>query len=148
MGDFQKDLAVGSKAQDFIISQLKEEHEGLVQVEGNFKDFDLKADDGYTAEVKFDILSQKTKNVGFEYKCYGKKSGVSNTKALEWVHIYYLDGKWVYSRMNTNNLKAFLKSNWESLKKVSGGDNNASKMALVSVYDVADSFGYISISST
>lgn len=147
MGNFQKDLETGARAQDLIISQLSKEHPGLHQVQGNFKDFDLIADDGYTAEVKFDALSRKTQRVGFEYECSGKKSGIANTKSFEWVHIYKLYNDWVYSKMKTSDLKAFLKSNWNSLEKVCGGDNNSSKMALVSVYDIGDSFEFTRLSS-
>jgi hypothetical protein len=148
MGNFQKDLETGARAQDFVIKQLEKEHKGIHQVPGYFKDYDLIADDGYTAEVKFDVLSRETHRTGFEYECYGKKSGVACTKAREWIHIYKLYNDWVYSKIPVGDLKAFLKSNWKELKTVPGGDNNASKMALVSVYDVADSFGYISIFST
>ena len=142
MGNFLKDLKRGHKAEQYVIKQLGREHENLHAVEGSFKDYDLIADDGYTAEVKYDELSEKTGNVGFEYECYGKESGVASTKAFEWVHIYKLNRVWVYSTISTNSLKSFLKANWKYLDKVKGGDNNASKMVLLSASDLADSFGF------
>ena len=142
MRNFKSDLQLGEKAQDYIIKAKSKEHKGLKQVEGNFKEYDLIAEDGYTAEVKFDILSRETQKVGIEYECNNQKSGIARTKAYEWIHFYKLYNDWVYSTVNTSSLKSFLKSNWNSLDKVNGGDSNTSKMVLVSVYDFADTFGF------
>lgn len=142
MRNFKSDLELGQKAQDYIIKTLSSQHKGLKQVEGNFKEYDLVADDGYTAEVKFDILSRQTQKVGIEYECNNSKSGIAKTKAYEWIHFFKLYNDWVYSTIKTDSLKSFLKSNWNSLDKVNGGDNSTSKMVLVSVYDFADTFGF------
>ena len=142
MDNFQKDLKTGGRAEEFIISQFEKQHKGLRQGFGNIKGYDLIADDGYTAEVKYDRLSAKTQKIGFEYECYGKESGIAKTKAVEWIHIFKLYDQWVYCAIPTPSLKSFLKSNWEFLQKAQGGDNNASKMVIVSVYDFADAFSY------
>lgn len=145
MGNFKKDLNTGERAQNYIISQLKDLHKGLKQVEGSFKDYDLVASDGYTAEVKFDRLSEKTNRVGIEYECFGKKSGISVTKAYEWVHVYKLYNQWVYSVIPVTELKAYIKNNWGYLKKASGGDEGTSKMVLIPVQDFAEAFGFYPI---
>ena len=142
MGDFNSDLTTGQKAQNYIINQLGDLHKGLRQVEGSFKDYDLVADDGYTAEIKYDILSRKTNKVGIEYECFGKKSGIATTKAYEWIHFYKLYNQWVYTVVPTIDLKAYIKNNWEYLKKASGGDKGTSKMVLIPVQDLAEAFGF------
>ena len=142
MSKFDKDLQTGAQAEKYIVGQLATHHKGLRRVKVKSKDYDLVAADGYTAEVKFDILSQKTHNIGIEYECSGKKSGIACTKAMDWVHIYKLGNDWVYSVVSTNDLKSFLKSNWEFLSKVKGGDNSASRMVLVPTLDFVDTFSF------
>lgn len=145
MDNFKRSLELGGRAQKYIIKHHSKDHKGLRQVEGNFKDYDVIADDGYTAEIKYDILSEKTGNVGFEYHCFGKPSGIATTKALDWIHFYRLNGKLVYSIVRVNDLKSFLRSNWKSLDKKKGGDYNCSKMVVVPALDFADHFSYLPV---
>ena len=145
MGNFTQDLKIGQKAQDFIIKELELQFPGLKSVQGNFSNYDLISDSGYTAEVKFDIKSKLTNNVGIEYEYNKEPSGLAKTKAMEWIHIYFLQGSWVYSRIKTADLKAFIKSNWKYLKKLSGGDRNSSKMILINSEDFGDTFNYTPI---
>lgn len=145
MTKFNDDLTIGHKAEDYILSQLKEEFPSIKRFKGYNKDFDLVTVDGYSFEVKFDRISKDTKRVGFEFECNGKPSGIKSTKANEWIHIYYLYDKWVYSRVAIKSLKAFLRNNKEYLQIAEGGDNNASKMALVSVYDFSETFSFTPI---
>lgn len=146
MGNFSQDLKIGEKAENFLIKELQEELPGLKSTQGNFPDYDLISDSGYTIEVKFDAISKTTGNVGFEYECNNHPSGLASTKAMEWIHVYYLIDKWVYSRIRTNNLKSFIKDNWNELKKVKGGDRNSSKLILIDSEDFANNFPYKEIS--
>ena len=148
MTKFNDDLTTGHCAEEYVLSQLKKEFPTLKQVKVKNKDYDLVDDSGYSFEVKYDILSKDTGNVGFELECYGKPSGLKATKANEWIHIFYVHGKWVYTRVAVGSLKSFLKSNKDYLKVVMGGDNNASKMVLVDAYVLTDIFSFWPISST
>ena len=143
---FKQDLQIGQKAQEYIVKQLSKEFKGIKSVPGLCSDCDLIADNGYTIEVKFDLKSKLTNNIGIEYRYKGKPSGIAKTKSQEWVHIYYLNG-WVYSRIKVNDLKAYLKSNWGYLPKLKGGDNNNSKMVIVKSEDFANRFGFMPILS-
>ena len=148
MRNFQSDLKKGQKVESIILEKLKKDHAGIKRVLGKKKEYDLIADDGYTAEVKFDELSEKTGNVGIEFECYGHPSGIEVTTAYEWIHIYKLYNNWVWSKIKTSELKAFIRNNKDYLHTGKGGDYDASLMHLVSVYDFADSFGFSVISST
>lgn len=148
MGNFQRDLERGNKVEDVVIKYLKKDHKGLRRVLGNVKEYDLIAEDGYTAEVKFDELSAKTGNVGIEFECYGKPSGIEVTIAYEWIHIYKLYSDWVYSEIKPADLKAFLRNNKDYLHTGKGGDYGVSLMHLINVHDFADAFGFKQISST
>ena len=63
MGNFSQDLKIGEKAENFLIKELQEELPGLKSTQGNFPDYDLISDSGYTIEVKFDAISRTTGNV-------------------------------------------------------------------------------------
>ena len=145
MGDFQKDLELGVRAQEFIIKQLQPEFPSIKSIPGKFSNFDLKSNSGYTAEVKYDRVSKRTQNVGIEFKYNNKLSGISTTTAIEWIHIYHLKDNIVYSRIRTHDLKAFLRSNWDKLVKVDGGDDGKSRLTLISVSDFTNRFDYTTI---
>lgn len=146
MGDFSEDLKIGIKAQDFLIKELEGELPGLKSIQGNFSNYDLVSNSGYTIEVKFDIKSKLTNNIAIEYEFNNNPSGLASTKAVEWIHIYYLKDKWVYSRIKTDNLKAFIRNNWKELRKLKGGDRNDSKLILIKTEDFVNSFPYREIS--
>ncbi len=138
---FNSDLNTGLKAERAVIKRLQKEMPTLKQVQVG-SDYDLIDDDGYTIEVKYDKLSERTGNVGIEYLYKGKDSGLSATKAMEWVHIFFLDGEWVFARIPVSKLKSYIRSNWEYIKKVDGGDDLLAKMALISSDDFANTFSY------
>lgn len=148
MGNFQRDLERGNKVEDVVLKIKAKQHKGLKRVEGKNSGYDLIADEGYTAEVKFDELSAKTGNVGIEFECYGKPSGIEVTIAYEWIHIYKLYSDWVYSEIKPADLKAFLRNNKDYLHTGKGGDYGVSLMHLINVHDFADAFGFKQISST
>jgi hypothetical protein len=145
MKNFEDDLNTGIRAQNFIIKQLEKEYGKMKSSEGNFKDYDLINDKNYTFEVKFDLLSRETGNVGIEYSCNNQKSGISATKANGWIHIYFLDNRWVYSKMDVTELKNFIKENWDYFKKVVGGDGNRAKIILIPIKEFANKFDFIEI---
>ena len=145
MGNFIEDVKVGEKVQDFIIKELHDEFPSLKSQHGNFANYDLVSEDGYTIEVKFDRGSANTGNVVIEYKYDGEPSGISKTAALEWVHVFSHHSKWAYCRIKVRELKAFIKNNWKYLKKVEGGDAYKSKMVLIPVNDFMDTFPYKNI---
>jgi hypothetical protein len=141
---FDSDLNTGLKAERAVIKKLQKEMPTLKQVQVG-SDYDLIDDNGYTIEVKYDKLSEKTPNVGIEFRCNGKLSGIATTKAMEWVHIFNLDGEWVYARAPIHRLKSFLRSNQGVLNIVDGGDGNRAKLALVNKDDFANHFTYYKV---
>lgn len=66
-----------------------------------FKDWDIKSvfilngvPKDITWEVKDDMISSQTWNVWFEFRCFGKPSGVFASKA-DYI-VYHVDGKYYY----------------------------------------------------
>ncbi len=141
---FTSDLKTGHKAEEWVVKKLKEEFPTLKRVEEGSA-YDLIDDDGYTIEVKFDKLSEKTPNLGIEYLCSNKPSGLSATKAMEWVQIFNLDGEWVYSRTPVSKLQSYIRANWDYLSKVDAGDGLRAKIVLINKDDFANTFHYYEV---
>lgn len=140
MGNFEKDLAIGEKAELFIAGLLSKECPTIGKIQGYNIYKDLFDKSGYSAEVKFDRESKKTGNVAIEYRYKGKPSGISTSKAYEWIIIYF-NHEWIYSRIERVRLMAFVKANFEHLKKVKGGDNNQSSLVLIGTPLFSETFG-------
>jgi hypothetical protein len=140
MNSFKEDLELGVRAQDFIIKQLSPQLRGLNAVEGYFKEYDLISDDGYTIEVKYDRLSKDTNNIGIEYECNHKPSGIASTKAIEWVHIFHYNKQVVYSRIKAQDLRAYIDSNRSYLPTARGGDGGRAELYLINKDDFVTRF--------
>jgi hypothetical protein len=142
MNTFENDLKVGQRAEEYVLEQLKSEHPGLKRVYGMSLHSDLEDEDGYTVEVKYDIRSKDTGNVGIEYRHRGVLSAISVSKATEWVLVYFLNGVgWVYTKVKTNDLRAFLRNNWKYFKKFKGSGDK-SDLVLVATTLLAENFPY------
>lgn len=99
-------------------------------------------------EVKYDKLSRKTGRVAIEYEAYGKPKGIEETLADHYFIICYdkdwfelkdkiaQKGWWIGILIKTEKLKGLV--NTMSYNKVSGGDNNGTKMHLVPVEDIRE----------
>lgn len=137
---FDEDLKQGERAEFAILRTLKRQHPELKKIKGYEKGFDL-SDGVYSVEVKYDKESVKTGNIAMEilYKTF--PSGISSTRAIDWVHIYYYKG-WGYSIANVSELKRFIKANIAYFRIVVGGDNMDSKIVLLPCQIVANNFGF------
>lgn len=138
--DFRKTRIKGEKAELRVIEWLKEEHPGLKKIEGYCKGYDLEDSFGYRVEVKLDLASERTGNIGLEYQYKGSLSGIGVTIANDWVHIFYYKNKWIYMIANVLDLKNFIRSNWGCFKVVNGGDDNLAKIILIKKEWVVENF--------
>ena len=139
---FNEDLNIGHRAEEYVLSELKKEFPNLKRVYGMSLHCDLKDDSGYTVEVKYDTRSRSTENVAIEYRHRGKLSGISISRAMEWVIIYFLKGTgWVYTRVKTNDLRAFLKNNQQYFQKYKGSGDK-SDLILVNTTLLATHLSY------
>jgi hypothetical protein len=127
--NFQKDLKVSYKSVDKVKNLL--ESKGAEQLEINHdKKYDIRFTFNsrcFTIEVKQDFLFQKTGNVAIEYVSRNRDSGVTTSEADIWCYVL---GEEVYF-CPTKRLRAILENT--EFRKVSGGDNNTSRMYLVPV---------------
>ena len=85
---FQKDLIRGSKAEYYILNQVKERYPNARKIEGYFKEYDIIVPEvNKTIEVKFDEMSLTTGNLVVEIEFDGKPSALSTTKTDYWVFV-------------------------------------------------------------
>lgn len=81
-------------------------------------------------EVKRDFLSHKTGNIAVEFESRGEPSGITTTQAHWWAFILDKEGSIIL--VPTEKLRTLIKGK----KIVNGGDNDTSKMYLVSKKDL------------
>ena len=114
-----------SKKPDFK-GDLKFGHQMEDEVEKMFsgKKIEVKSEKG---------MWQRTGNIAIEYQSYGKPSGVEATESDYWFHNLCIDGG-IYATLvfKTETLKKII-SSLDSVKSVSGGDHNASRMYLLNL---------------
>jgi hypothetical protein len=79
---------------------------------------------------------QRTGNIAIEYQCYGKPSGIAATEADYWFHNLCV-GEDIYATIvfKVDILKKII-DNLDSVRSVSGGDNNASRMYLLNLQKI------------
>lgn len=135
---FDTDLKIGERAERFLLEKLREEFPTLKKIEGYNPEYDLIDDNGYSFEVKLDMRSKTSGNVGIEYRHNGQPSAISTSKAMEWVIIYYFN-TWRYTRIKTTLLRAFIKNNWEYFAKFSGKGDKSS-LVLIPTKEFEDYF--------
>jgi hypothetical protein len=82
-------------------------------------------------EVKTDRLAHVTGNVAVEFRCNGRRSGISTTEADYWAFVL-LNGM-IIIMIQTDELKEVARKNYRLGRVVSGGDGNNSEMILVNI---------------
>ena len=89
-------------------------------------------------DKKIEVKSERdmwarTGNIAIEYESYGKPSGISATESDDWFHnICIGDDTFATLVFDVPSLKRII-DNLDEKRTVSGGDNGASKMYLVSL---------------
>jgi hypothetical protein len=122
-------------------------NEALEPNEFDRKKFDLDLSYGKVREQqvadmlqdkKIEVKSERdmwmrTGNIAIEYECNGKASGIQTTESDYWFHNLCIgDDTYATLVFKTDNLRDILNTT-KGKKQVYGGDNNASKMFLVSL---------------
>ena len=135
--DFKKDLQDGQLAEREAIEKLQVHFPEISDFEqSDTKNYDIKGIlDGspITFEVKNDLMAHKTGNVAIEYKCRGKASGLSTSKADYW--IYKFDNTFFLFKTETLRQRLFIEKAY--FRPVTGGDvGSNTKMYLVKVTEL------------
>ena len=142
MDDFPTQLKIANKYEQWLGSKMD------VECYNNDNKYDILLKNGLTIEVKNDFKSE-TGNVALEYFCRNKPSGISVSQADYYIYLYpKLQEVW---KIKTEKLKQMIEDfkngchveNWTTelyFMRVSGGDDNLSKMYLVRQFDIRHLF--------
>jgi len=142
MGDWKEDLKKGQKVEDEFIEVLKYLDNSAYRKRGYCREYDIvMPSSNKLFEVKYDDYSKYSSNWCFEYKFRGEASGLAVTKADYFVMVDDND-YWIF---RTDDLKAFIRNNWDCFRKTKGGNNNDVNMVLVKKSDLANYGDYCKI---
>lgn len=146
--DFKTDLKISQKTEkqisEFLFSKF-----GIKTLEFcNNKDYDLKVDIPKlgikTIEIKEDFSCQRTGNVGLEYECRGKPSGIETSKADYYLYkVHKPDGVKSLYIISTDKLKKMVE-NKLFFRTVVGGDvGSGSKNYLFKLNIIIQNFRHL-----
>ena len=127
MDKFYKDFKQGKKYEDIALGYL--DYDKVEYPAYNCKEYDLitvKNNIKNKIEVKSDRQAPLTGNMAIEYECRNKPSGINATTADFWLYFVVGDKDSCY-KIPVDTLKELVKN----CRKVSGGDDMASKMYLL-----------------
>ena len=136
--NFKKDLIEGNRGEQIACKELEAKGYTFVSYNNDNK-YDIKMkykDKEVTFEVKTDIYKRNgvlfdTGNMAIEYKCRGKLSGISVTKADYFVYLQVVTNEmWI---CKVSDLKEYLKSNKDEyrLTTESGDDGSKTHLCLI-----------------
>lgn len=126
---FSKSKNIGDIAEDTILNFLLSRSIQCRKTDGRKHDIIIVLDSrDICAEIKFDKMSDKTKNIALEY--YNSKSkkdsGFASSNAELWFHVTNINSAiWLTS---PNKIKDFTKNNKPKRTVLQGGDGNADIM--------------------
>ena len=82
----------------------------------------------FTVEVKEDFICNRTGNIGLEFECRGKPSGISVSKSSHYVYkVHCPDGMIRFYIIKTDELRKMIEEKSYS-RVVSGGDKGSNSM--------------------
>ena len=124
--DFRKDFPIARKTEAQIAQYLSEKQKMKFLGECNNSDYDIRMETpsgkNITIEIKEDFSCARTGNVGVEYECRGRASGIEVSKADFYIYkVHQPDGKKGVSVIQTPQLKKMIE-NQEYFRTVVGGD--------------------------
>lgn len=123
--NFNTDLPIAHKTEREIANLLKENFKFEILEFRNDNKYDIKVklkNKEYTIEIKEDFTCEKTRNVGVEYSCREKDSGITVTEADLYLYkIHEPTGEMHYYLMPVYKLKKLIE-NKVYHRKVNGGD--------------------------
>ena len=128
--DFNKDLSIAKKTEEEVSKILANKGAKIISFNNDNKYDILMTYKGkrITVEVKEDFTCEKTGNVGLEYECRGKDSGISCSQADFYVYkIHQPDHQIKFYMMKTSDLKKLIKNRFYH-RVVNGGDPGSNSM--------------------
>jgi hypothetical protein len=137
--NFRKDLPIAKQTEKEVAQFLTDCYGAHILGfdDTNRYDFLMQIEDKLIRiEVKEDFMCEKTGNVGLEYECRGKPSGLAVSEADYYIYkLHTKDHGIVYVRHSTAKLKEMIEKKLYS-RIVNGGDKGSNSMNYLFKYAV------------
>ena len=143
--DFRKDLKIANKTEKEIADYFVSKGFELIEMRNDNKyDIKLKAPKGQviTIEVKEDFTCERTGNIGVEYSCRGRDSGINVCQADFYIYKAHTPRDGIeYLMMETEKLKKIIELKWYH-RTINGGDPGSDSLNylfyLEDIRDISD----------
>jgi len=136
--NFKKDILVAHRTEKEIALYLENRYGAKIISFENTNKYDIKAEirnRTITFEVKEDFICKTTGNVGVEFKCRGKDSGISVSLADYYIYKLHTSSYGIqYVLHKTDVLKDMINNRLYS-RIVNGGDKGSNSMNYLFKYD-------------
>lgn len=137
--NFSQDLPIAIETEREVGDILWEKYKAEILNFHNTNKYDILAKINgvdYTFEVKEDFTCERTGNVGVEFECRGKPSGIQTSEADFYIYKIHTKSEGIrFYLIKTNTLKKIIEEK-EYFRIVNGGDVGSNSMNYLFKYDV------------
>jgi hypothetical protein len=136
---FRKDLKDSERSVEMVREHLKSmNYTHITSNDDGRYDLQYRIHEGkiLRTEVKNDLMYEATGNVAIEFQSRGKPSGISTSQADVW---HYVLGDKIYT-CDTGRIRVYLIQHWDRFRRVQGGDDKTSLIALLPIEEFYDLF--------
>lgn len=134
--NFKEDLKVAKKTEQEVAEILHKKYEMEILDFGKNSNYDIHGKIGNTEitfEVKEDFICETTNNVGVEFECRGKASGIQTTKSNFYIYKLHTKNGIEYIMHPISKLKKMIEDK-KYFRIVNGGDKGSNSMFYLFTY--------------
>jgi hypothetical protein len=144
--DFKKDFPIAKETEREVAGYLNALYNAEILEFGNTNKYDIRArikGKEYTFEVKEDFIGERTGNVGLEYSCRGKPSGIETSQADYYIYKLHtqLNGIQIFMCRTTALKRSILEHKY--IRTVNGGDPGSNSLNYLFKYNTFVKVGRI-----
>lgn len=130
--NYKKDLPVAQATQKEVAQLLEKLYSAeILEYDNDTNEYDIRAiikGKEYTFEVKEDFIGERTGNVGLEFECRGKPSGIQTSKADFHIYKLHTAGNGIQFVLHKTARLREMVNNVEYFLTVNGGDKGSNSM--------------------
>lgn len=141
--DYNQDKPIADKTEKQVADILRATYNAVILDYGHTNAYDIRARVNgkiFTFEVKEDFTCAHTGNVGIEFECRGKPSGIAVSKADFYIYKIHTANGVKFYLFKTKQLKSMI-ADKKYFRIVNGGDKGSNSMNCLFKYDVFTSYG-------
>ena len=143
--NFKADLKIAQKTELRVAELMEQEYNCEILEFNDDNKYDLLLTDEYgephTIEIKEDFMCKYTGNVSLEYESRGKLSGISISKADEYIYVIHTENDIEYWYFDTKDLREMVDQQ-KYFRIVNGGDKGSNTMNYLFKYNVFVEWGH------